>query len=158
MFRAAERLSDMEANMSDTEKNRALVRRYIDAMNERDTNALTALVSDGLINHAALPEAQGRSGLRVIVEKLGKAFPDGKFVVEDVIAENDRVVCRMTFTGTNSGDLDFSRFPLRATGRRVQFEHLHVFRVEGDAIVEHWGYRDDFAMMRQLGITPGAAS
>jgi steroid delta-isomerase-like uncharacterized protein len=153
-----ERLLSMEAVMSQIEKNRSLVTRYVAAMNARDVDALNTLVAEGLINHAALPEVQGRAGMRVIAQKLTKAFPDGSFKVEDVIAENDRVVCRMTFTGTNSGDLEFTRWPLKATNRRIEVEHLHVFRIEGEQIVEHWACRDDFAMMRQLGVGPGAQS
>jgi steroid delta-isomerase-like uncharacterized protein len=143
--------------MTQTEKSREIVTRYLEAINARDIDAATSLVSEGLVNHAALPEAQGRAGLRMIFEKLGKAFPDAKFTVEDVIVDGNRVVARGKMAGTNTGDLEFTRWPLKATGRRIEVGHVHVFRVEGDKIVEHWGYRDDFAMMRQLGVS-GVAS
>ena len=141
-----------------TEQSRALVRRYLDAMNAHDIDALCALVAEGLVNHAAIPEAQGRQGMRKIVEKLGKAFPDATFKVEDVIAENDRVVCRLVFSGTHTGDLDFVRWPIKATGRRVEIDHLHVFRVKDDKIVESWACRDDLGLVRQLGVLPAVAS
>jgi steroid delta-isomerase-like uncharacterized protein len=138
--------------MNQTEKNRALIRTYVDAMNSHNIDAATALVTEGLVNHAAIPEAQGRAGFRRIAEKMNKAFPDGAFRVEDVIAENDRVVARMVFTGTQTGDIEFTRFPVKATGRRVEVDHVHVFRIEGDKVAEHWACRDDVGLMRQLGV------
>lgn len=142
--------------MTQTEKNRALVARYLEAINTRDIDAATALVAEGLVNHAAIPEAQGRAGLRKIFEKASKAFPDAKFTCEDVIADGDRVMARGKMSGTNTGDLEFTRWPLKATGRRFEVGHVHIFRIqstsEGDKIVEHWGYRDDFAMLGQLGV------
>ena len=144
--------------MTQTEKNRALIRTYVDAMNAHNLEAASALVSEGLVNHAAIPEAQGRAGFRRIAEKITKAFPDGSFRVDDVIAENDRVVCRMVFTGTQTGDIEFTRLSLKATGRRIEVDHLHVFRIEGDKVAEHWACRDDIAMMRQLGVLKDGAS
>lgn len=147
MFRATERVSVM----STTDQSRDVVLRYVQALNAADLEAALAQCAEGLVNHAAIPEAQGRDGLRVIFSKLRRAFPDARFDVKDVIAENDRVVVRGVMTGTNTGDITFVRLPMRATGRRVEVEHLHVFRVHGDKIVEHWACRDDFALLRQLG-------
>ena len=38
-----------------------------------------------------------------------------------------------------------------ATGKSFTTTHIHIFRVAGDRIVEHWAERDDLGMMRQLG-------
>lgn len=138
--------------MTQTEKSRAVVQRYLAAMDEGKLDAACDLVAEGLVNHAAIPEAQGRAGLRVIADKVREAFPDARFRVHDVIADGDRVAVRLTFTGTHTGPLRFVRIPLPATGRHVEVDHVHVFRVDGERIVEHWGLRDDLVQLRQLGI------
>ena len=88
------------------------------------------------------------------MSKIVKAFPDATWSCEEVLSEGDRVVCRVNMRGTNSGPLEFLRFPLPATGRKVESEAIHIFRVTGGKIAEHWAGRDDIGMMRQLGHLP----
>ena len=131
--------------------NRDLVRQSLDAFNRHDVDAAVDLVAEDLVNHSAIPEAQGRAGLFSIWEKLWTAFPDLAWTCEDVVAEGDRVVCRMRMRGSNTGPLRFARMPLPATGRTIDSEAIHIFRVADGKIVELWAQRDEVGMLRQLG-------
>ncbi len=131
---------------------KSIALRFVEAMGSGDVEAAASLVAEGLVNHAAIPEAQGREGLRTIARKIRKAFPDAAWKLEDIIVEGDRAVCRLTFTGTNTGPVEFVRMPHAATGRSVRFEQIHIFRVENGLVVESWACRDDIALMRQLGV------
>lgn len=144
--------------MTTTEKNKDLVRRFVAAMNRRDPEAALALAATDLVNHAAIPEAQGAEGMKRIFAKLFKAMPDMTTTCEDVIAEGDKVVCRLRVRGTQTGPLEMTRMPLPASGREVSTEQIHVFRIEDDKVVEHWAGRDDIGMLRQLGHLPGQAA
>jgi steroid delta-isomerase-like uncharacterized protein len=137
-----------------SEDNKAIVRRQYEAINRRDLDAAVADVAHDMINHSAVPEAQGAAGLRRIFEKLFKAFPDHECICEDTVAEGDRVVSRLTMRGTNTGPLAFLHLPLPATGRRFASEHIHIARLAQGKIVEHWAGRDDIGMLRQLGVFP----
>jgi steroid delta-isomerase-like uncharacterized protein len=134
--------------------NKALVQQHIDAFNGGDMAAFARTVAEDAVNHAAIPQAQGRRGALSIVEKLRRAFPDMRMAVDDMIAERDRVVCRLTVTGTHTGALDFAKLPLPATGRRFRTTHIHVFRIVDGVIVERWAERDDLGMLQQLGLMP----
>jgi lactoylglutathione lyase len=137
---------------------KSLVRAFFQHLDSHDIDAACALVADDLVNHAAIPEAQGRSGLRSIMSKLAKAFPDLRHTIHDLIAEGDRVVARMTVRGTSVEPLDFVKAPLPATGKTFESGHMHVFRVADGRLVEHWAERDDLGMLAQLGLVtrPGA--
>jgi len=137
-----------------TESNKAIARTYLEALDRRDVDAAVALVTADLVNHAAIPEAQGADGLRRILGKLHKAFPDRRTSCDDVIAEGDRVVCRVTMTGTHSGPLEFVRWPLPPTGKAVTTSSIHVYRIADGKIAEHWGMTDGFSLLRQLGVAP----
>lgn len=143
--------------MTPTELNKSLLRRYHDAFNTRDPEVIAAFAADDLVNHAAISEAQGRAGMQRILGKLFKAMPDLTSTLEDVIAEGDRVVCRVHLRGTQTGPFEMTRVSLPATGREVSTEQVHVFRVADGKLVEHWAGRDDIGMLRQLGHLPGAA-
>lgn len=140
-----------------TSENKAIVRTMYEAWNQRNLDGATADVARDLVNHGALPEAQGAAGLRGLLEKVLLAFPDHECHCEDLVAEGDRVVARLRMRGTHTGPLTFFRFQLPATGRRFESEHVHIARLSEGKIVEHWSGRDDVGMLRQLGValTPG---
>jgi steroid delta-isomerase-like uncharacterized protein len=141
-----------------TPSNKDLILKYVGAMSSFDMTTLEALTAPDLVNHTAIPEAQGWSGLERIIRKLREAMPDSTLTCEDVIAEGDRVVCRVRMKGTQTGPLNMTRLTLPATGREVSTEQIHIFRIACGKVVEHWGGRDDFGMLRQLGHLPFAPS
>jgi steroid delta-isomerase-like uncharacterized protein len=136
------------------DENKTLVRRYWDALNRRDLDAAVALAADDLVNHAAVLEAQGAAGLRRIHQMVLKAMPDRTFTCEELIAEGDRVVCRVRVRGTQSGPFEMTRLTLPASGREMSTEQIHVFRVAEGKLAEQWQGRDDILMLRQLGHLP----
>jgi steroid delta-isomerase-like uncharacterized protein len=147
--------------MSTLAENKDIVRRFIQSIDAHDIDALSTLVAEDVKNHAAIPEAQGVAGLRTIFQKLFTGIPDYRTTCEDLVAEGDRVVARVTVRGTQTGPLAFARMPLPATGKSLETEQIHVMRLAGGKIVEHWAGRDDFGMMRQLGhlpFTPASAA
>ncbi len=137
---------------------KALVRNLFQARDAHDIDRAASLVAEDVVDHAAIPEAQGRAGFRTIMQKLTKAFPDMKHRLEDLIAEDDKVVLRVTVSGTHTGPLEFVNRPLAATGKAFTTTHIHIFRIRDGQVVEHWAERDDLGMMKQLGALPGESS
>jgi predicted ester cyclase len=79
---------------------------------------------------------------------------DLRVVIEDMIAEGDKVVMRYRIEGTHEGEL----FGVPPTGRRVSIESITVERVSGSKIREHWRVTDTLDMMQQLGAIPEHAA
>lgn len=140
--------------MSTSKENKDLVCRFVTALDRHDLDGAIALVSEDCVNHSAIPEAQGAAGLRTIFSKFWKAVPDQRLAYEDLIAEGDRVACRVKVRGTQTGPFEMTRLSLPATGREFSTEQIHVYRIAGGKIVEHWAGRDDIGMLRQLGHLP----
>jgi steroid delta-isomerase-like uncharacterized protein len=136
------------------ESAKALVGKLFSAWDEHDIDAAASVMAENLVNHAAIPEAQGRAGFRSIGQKLIKAFPDLKHRIDDMIVGDDKIVVRMTVSGTHTGPLEFAKWPLPATGKSFTTTHIHIFRVANGKIAEHWAERDDMGMMKQLGVLP----
>jgi predicted ester cyclase len=78
------------------------------------------------------------------------AFPDIRLTIEDLIAENDKVVERVTATGTNKGEF----MGTTPTGKQITVPVITINRFVGNKIVERWSLYDQLAMMQQLGMIP----
>jgi predicted ester cyclase len=131
--------------MTDTETNKALVTRYFTAIAEGDLAALDEIVSAGYQDHAP-GRQRGRAVLKVAAKTLRAAFPDMTSTVTHMLAEGDLIAVRNRVTGTQHGPL----CELPATGNRVDFTALHLFRVEDELIVEHWEIFDETTLTQQL--------
>jgi steroid delta-isomerase-like uncharacterized protein len=130
------------------EANAALVRDSFEAFNAGDTERLLAVVAPDLVMHLAeFPEPiHGRETWREGFELMKRAFPDLEARIDDVVAADDRVAVRVSFSGTHSGE--FQGIP--ATGRRIHYISHEFYRVEDGLIVEEWICSDTASLFRQL--------
>ena len=83
---------------------------------------------------------------------LRAAFPDLHYAIDDVVAEGDKVVHRVTGSGTMRGPL----FGLPVAGRSASWSEIHISRFDGGKVVEHWSVTDQLAMLQQLGLSADA--
>jgi predicted ester cyclase len=90
-----------------TEENKAVVRRLLDVWEQGNIDLIDELLAPDYVNHSpATPEQPtGPEGLKGVVSIFRSAIPDLKMVVEDMIAEGDKVVLRYTLEGTHEGEL-----------------------------------------------------
>ncbi len=77
-------------------------------------------------------------------------MPDLRVVIEDMIAEGDKVATRYTLESTHEGEL----FGGPPTGQRLSIKSISVERVSDGKIREHWRVTDGLDMMQQLGVIP----
>lgn len=135
-----------------TTANKQLALDLLSRINASDFAGAAAMLTDDCVNHAAIPEAQGRKGWEMVIQKVRTAFPDMRHTVEDVLVDGDRVVLRTTNTGTQTGPLTFIRLQGGPTNKPVRFEQIHILRFAGGKIVEMWMEQDSLALFRQLGL------
>jgi len=133
------------------EKNKALVRRLIEAWNTRNWAVFDEVMAPNCIDHYAPPDQKlGREGYREGQINITNAFPDIQFTIEDMIAEGDKVAVHMTFSGTHRGK--FIGIP--PTNKRVTVPDISIYRITNGKIVEEWGFSDRLGFVLQLGVVP----
>jgi steroid delta-isomerase-like uncharacterized protein len=136
------------------EENKAIVRRYYeDVLNAGNIDALEELAVAQYDEHDPLPgQANGLAGLRQRVEMLRSAFRP-HFTIEDIIAEQDKVVVRWTNRGTHVGE--FMGIP--STGKSFTIAGIDIHRLSDGKMAEHWHVVDQFGQLQQLGLMPQPA-
>ena len=131
-----------------SEKNKTIVRRYYeDLWNRWNLEAANDLISPELKFRGSLGiTVRGIEGFQGYVSTIRSAFPDFHNWVEDLVAEGDKVVARLTYTGTHQGEM----FGLAPTGRTITYTGIAVFRISGDKIVEGWVMGDRWGLFQQI--------
>ena len=139
--------------MADTK--RLIERLYAEGINRQDARAAAAFYSTDAKNHG---HAVGREGMQAVFEALFSAFPDFHYRIDEATAEGDRIVCKVTMTGTHLGQPSrpaaFGGLlaGVAPTKKKVEVLQFHSFRIRGDEISEHSAVRDDLGMYKQLGL------
>jgi len=131
------------------EENKKTVRRYQEIYNSNDLDSLREVVSENLRTPKIMSGIPtGMEGAKVAHRIMLAGFPDYQTMIDDLIAEDDKVVARITMSCTNTGS--FMGMP--ATGKHVSFTGIYMARIANGKIVEHWGEEDGVSLLQQLGV------
>ena len=123
---------------SKAEANKELIRSYLESASgePKSVEALREQVSsETLLEHIEMFEA---------------AFPRYEMFIEDMIAEEDKVVVRARFRGTHQGEFA----GLAPTGRTVEAAFIAIYQISGHNITDFWAQADAMSLMQQLGSQP----
>lgn len=139
------------------EENKNVVRRhYEELFNDRNLAVAAEITAADYVEHGVAPlrTSRGHSldpveSLKGTVRWLTSAFPDLHIEIDDMIAEDDKVLAYITMRGTHEGEFQ----GIAPTGRSFQVKAMHLFRVRDGKAVEHWAVREDLPMLLQLGQT-----
>lgn len=130
------------------EENKRLVLRFVDQMlNRQNLAVVDEVLSPDYIDHDAPPgQPVGPEGVKQTFRLVRECLEDFKVATDDVIAEGDRVVMRLTAEATHVGPfLGFT-----ATGNRLKWTAISIYRIAGGKIAERWGLLDYRSLERQL--------
>ena len=133
------------------DENKALARRFIDEIFVQGRpEAVDELLADDFVSHTWRSTGDGKGDLKRAIERLSGVLADVRFIVEDMVAEEDRVAVRVTAQATQVGS--FMGVP--PSGKSYSIGEIHIFRIRDGKVAEHWHQYDQAGMMRQLGLAP----
>ena len=127
------------------EENTAIYRRWFEEVVTGRNVALAdeLLARDYVLHFPGFPAPVDREGHKQLLMMFHQGFPDWQETIDDVVAEGDKVVIRVTGRGTQQGE--FQGIPPTGVG---------IGRIEDGRIAESWAEYDALGMMQQLGVVP----
>ena len=134
---------------SSAEVSKEVVSRfYNDVFLNHDMSRLDEYMRDDYIQHND-DCPQGKAGFVEFFTTIFAAVPDFSYTLKKMVAEDDIVVAHSTTTGTHTGGEWLGQ---EATGSKLCFDVVDIFRVRDGKIAEHWDVADTFTFFSQLGI------
>jgi len=135
-----------------SEENKALIRRWFEEVwNKGRAEAIAEMLAADAVVHGLSDDAakplRGSAGFLPFHTQFREAFPEIKVIVEDAIAEGDKVVARCSVRGKHTGD----SLGFEATQAQVEFTGIAIVRVKDGKLVEAWNNFDFMKMYQQLG-------
>lgn len=135
-----------------SEQNKTLARRWFEDLFSRgNLDAANEILSAEFVDHLTHEDERGLEELKHYVGIYRNAFPDIQDIVEDIVAEGDKVVVRWMSSGTHQGEF----MGVAPTGRHVTFTGMRLFRIADNKIVESWVNIDERGLQEQLGAVSG---
>jgi steroid delta-isomerase-like uncharacterized protein len=137
--------------MSSEQENSALIRRWFEEvwnqarLESVDELAAPDVIATGQLEHGR--PIQGTEHFKNFARGIRSAFPDISIIVEDTIAQGDKVVARWTARMTHKGQF----LGMEPTQKKVTVSGISVQRISNGKIVEAWDSWDQLALLVQLG-------
>ncbi len=149
----------MASDISSATDNVAKSKLLLDAFSSGDVAAADELLDPDAISHdpatpAAMQSLRGPEAFKRTVSMYRMGFPDLRMVVDDVVADGDKVVLRWHTEGTHRGELQ----GLAPTGKRGSVTGISIDQWREGKLVETWTQWDNLGLARQLGAAPPEGS
>ena len=116
------------------ENNKVLVRRFFEAQAKGDLDTLEELLAPDFVDHSLLPDQDpGREGFIHSVAKEQAAFSNIRYIIEEQVAEGEKVMTRITMKRLHDRGEALGVAP---TGMEIKTTAIVIHRVVGNKIVE----------------------
>lgn len=126
---------------------------YEEAYNKGNLDVLDGLIDAQYLRHQPpMKDVQGLQAYKDFVAEVRGGYSDLKIVIEEVIADENKTVIRLTLTGKNTGKIPTLRTP--PTGREIAMPGCVVSTWDKGKIVDEWVYNDYLGLTYQFGVMP----
>lgn len=136
------------------ENNKQVMQRFVEFINTADEQLANQLINSNAIFYVpGNPEPmRGPAGYIAIIGMMRTGFPDIQWILEDIIAEDDKVAARFSMRGTHRGTF----FGVPATGRLIEVKAINFYQLANGQIVEEYGMPDMLGLLHQIGAMTSA--
>ncbi len=132
---------------NETAANKELLRRfYKEVYVEWDMTVADEVLSQQFVSHDWPEGMSGPQAFRDYYSAIRSTVPDGRYEVDDLIAEGDRVVVRWRLLGTQKGEFR----GIAPTGRAIVLRGIAIYRVENGKLMERWVVSDLYGVLEQI--------
>ena len=117
------------------EANKALIRRlFVEGFNSGNLVVVDEIFHPEFVDRSTPEQPAGIEGVKDYIRMVRTGFPDISITIEDLVAEEDKVVVRTTWRGTHLGAYD----GIAPTGKQVTRTMIQIFHLRDGKLLEEW--------------------
>ena len=136
-----------------SEENKAVLRRWFDEVwNNARADVIEELFDENGIAHGLSDDPsnpiRGPRDYKPFYEAFRQGFPNLKVIIEDMVAEGDKVAARCSVRGSHEGEF----LGRAATQSPVEITGITIVRIYNGKIVEAWNNFDFMRLHQQVGL------
>ena len=133
-------------------EDKEIMNRFVEFINTASEQLARELISPDAIFHVpGQPEPMhGPAGYLALIGMMRSGFPDIQWILEDSVADGDKVAARFIMHGTHQGV--FLGVP--PTGKSIKVQAMNFYRLSNGQIVEEYGQPDMLGLLQQIGAMP----
>src|SRR5688572_1404091 len=133
-----------------TQLHQTFIERFTALFNEPDLSIADEIMAPGFKSHLPLAPEVDREAWKAYVQNFLTGFPDLKMEVHETLATQVRLVLRVTYRGTNTGNCQ----GVPPSGKTIAIPAIGFFHIKNGQAVENWGEFAVFGVMQAIGAIP----
>ena len=144
-------------SVSNVRDNKRIVTRFVEELwNERKLEVADVIFDDECHTHQLqsgsppIATPRGPAAVKAHVTNWLTGFPDLKFTVEQMFADEDRVISLLAMDGTQTGQW----MGIPPTKKRVNIKMITIHRIRAEKIIEDWVLVESLGLLQQFGALP----
>lgn len=124
-----------------------LIKRFYDSFFVTwDWSLVDQFIHPDFVSHDWGEEMKGPEGFRQFYERTRSVFPDCYYIVDDLLAEGDRVIVRWRLKGSHGGGF----LGIEESGQPFSMNGIAIYRVENGMAMERWVVYDYHGLVTQI--------
>ena len=139
------------------EANKVSMRRLLKGLDQGNFDVIDQVFAADCVWHlptAISPKPIGREEYKQFVGTMTTTFTEMVHDIDDFVAADDKLFCRMTISAKHTGDFQGTA----PTGKSVSFGSHVACDVRNGQVVEMWVQADFLGLMQQIGAVPEATA
>jgi predicted ester cyclase len=117
------------------EANKALIRRlFEEGFHSGKLVVVDEIFHPNFVDRSTPEQPPGTEGVKDYISMVRTGFPNISITIEDLVAEEERVVVRTTWRGTHLGEYE----DIAPTGKQATRSMIQIFHVKDGKLLEEW--------------------
>jgi predicted ester cyclase len=145
---AKEELAKFKQAESIKTTNIELAKKFYRYLDELNFDTLRAICDPSLKIFYESGDPVSLNDMEPFIKSFYGSFPDYKHEIEDIYANDDKVIVRLAYSGTHTkGYMD-----IKPTGLKFKYKGIQIFQFTNKKAINFWAIEDELGMMTQLGM------
>jgi predicted ester cyclase len=124
------------------------VKNFYKFIDEGKSDSIRSLIAPAFKIYYESADAITFDDIRPLITMFYTSFPDYIHEIDDILATDDKVIARLTYSGTFTNPF----MEIKPTGVKFKYKGIQIFQFANNKMINFWAVEDELGLMTQLGM------